>query len=163
VYRAFADFETGGQTVTVGTDLFVPGPFDPAPLPEVARTSDAGAGYEVSIDSATPQAGGATDVDFSVSRDGRPVDSLEPYLGADGHLVVLREHDQAYLHTHPEGEPGGPGPITFGVEYPSAGRYRLFLQFRHAAEVRTGAFTQVVEGPTQGTEEITEEAADGHE
>jgi hypothetical protein len=159
VYRAFADFETGGQTLTLGTDLFVPGPFEPDALPAVASTSDAGAGYEVSIDSAAPQAGGTTDVDFTVSRDGRPVDSVEPYLGADGHLVVLREHDQAYLHTHPEGEPGGPGTITFGVEYPSAGRYRLFLQFRDAGEVRTAAFTREVTGSASATAE----ADDGHE
>jgi hypothetical protein len=72
------------------------------------------------------------------------VDAVEPYLGADGHLVALREHDQAFLHTHPEGEPGGPGPIEFGVEYPTAGRYRLFLQFKHAGEVHTAEFTQEV-------------------
>jgi hypothetical protein len=159
VYRAFADFETAGQTLTLGTDLFVPGRFEPAPLPAVARTSDAGDGYEVAIASAPPRAGGTTDVRFTVRRDGRPVDSVEPYLGADGHLVALREHDQAYLHTHPEGEPGGPGPIEFGVEYPSAGRYRLYLQFRHAGKVRTAAFTQVVDGPV----EDTEEGDDGHE
>lgn len=159
VYRAFADFETGGETLTLGTDLFVPGPFEPAPLPAVASTSDAGAGYEVSLSSARPQAGGTTDVRFTVGRDGQDADSVEPYLGADGHLVVLREHDQAYLHTHPESEPGGPGPITFGVEYPSAGRYRLFLQFRDAEEVRTASFTQEVTGPASATVE----ADDGHE
>ena len=159
VYRVFADFETDGQTLTLGTDLFVPCPFEPAPLPAPETTADAGSGYEVSIDSSTPQTGGTTDVEFTVSRGGRPVESVEPYLGADGHLVVLREHDQAYLHTHPEGEAGGPGPITFGVEYPSAGRYRLFLQFRDAGEVRTASFTQEVTG-IAGT---TGQTDDGHE
>ena len=28
---------------------------------------------------------------------------MEPYLGAKGHLVALREGDLAYLHIHPEG------------------------------------------------------------
>ena len=41
-----------------------------------------------------------------VSRDGRPVTDLQPYLGAYGHLVVLRDGDLAYLHVHPAGEPG---------------------------------------------------------
>jgi hypothetical protein len=159
VYRAFADFVTGGQTVTLGTDVFVPGRFDSVAMPAVAPTSEAGAGYKVSLGSAPPRAGGTTDVRLTVSRNARPVDSVDPYLGADGHLVVLREHDQAYLHTHPEGEPGGPGPITFRVEYPSAGRYRLFLQFRDRGKVRTAAFTQVVEGPTRDIEGMT----DGHE
>jgi hypothetical protein len=162
VYRAFADFETAGQTLTLGADLFVAGGFEPEPLPAVASTAEAGDGYEVALDSARPRAGETTDVDFTVSRNGRPVGSVEPYLGADGHLVALREHDQAYLHTHPEGEPGGSGPITFGVEYPSPGRYRLFLQFRHGGEVRTAAFTQEVNGATLGTRGETEETTDGH-
>jgi len=164
VYRAFADFETAGQTLTLGADLFVPGSFDPEPIPAEASTAEAGDGYEVSLDSAPPRAGDTSDVHFTVSRDGRPIDSVEPYLGANGHLVALREHDQAYLHTHPEGEPGGSGPITFGVEYPSPGRYRLYLQFRHGDEVRTAAFTQEVEGVAAdlaGAEE-NEETTDGH-
>ena len=64
---------------------------------------------------------------LSVSKDGRPVTDLQPYLGAYGHLVALREGDLAYLHVHPGGEPGDgrtkPGPdIEFGAEVPSAGR-----------------------------------------
>ena len=41
-----------------------------------------------------------------VTRDGEPVTDLEPYLAAYGHLVALREGDLAYLHVHPDGEPG---------------------------------------------------------
>ena len=145
VYRAFADFSTGGRSLTLGADLFVAGEFDPVPLPEPARTADAGNGYEVEIDSARPHAGGETAVEFRVLREGVPLEGVEPYLGADGHLVALREHDQAFLHTHPEGEPGGSGPISFRVSYPSPGAHRLFLQFKDGGEVRTAAFTQVVE------------------
>ena len=51
---------------------------------------------------------------LSVIKDGKPVTDLEPYLGAYGHLVALREGDLAYLHVHPDGEPGdgrtGPDP-----------------------------------------------------
>jgi hypothetical protein len=150
VYRVFADFATTGRSLTLATDLFVPGDFDPRPLPAPAMTADAGDGYEVTVS-------GSPRLRFTVTRDGRPVDSVEPYLGADGHLVALREHDQAYLHTHPEGAAGGPGPIVFGVEYPSPGRYRLFLQFKHAGKVHTAAFTQDV-----GPEDVaTEEAEHG--
>ena len=31
---------------------------------------------------------------------------LQPYLAAYGHLVALRQGDLAYLHVHPDGEPG---------------------------------------------------------
>ena len=145
VYRAFADFATNGDSLTLAADVFVPGSFEPTRLPAPAVTSDAGDGYEVSLESGSASAGGAAPIRFVVSRDGEELDSVEPYLGADGHLVALREHDQAFLHTHPEGAAGGSGPISFRVEYPSAGRYRLFLQFRHRGEVRTAAFTQVVQ------------------
>jgi hypothetical protein len=165
VYRAFADFSTGGQSLTLATDLFVAGGFEPKALPAPAITADAGDGYEVSIDSAAPASTGATPVSFTVTRDGRALDSVEPYLGADGHLVALREHDQAFLHTHPEGEPGGSGPISFQVEYPTAGSYRLFLQFKHGGEVRTAAFTQEVGDTTGGHVGETangEESGHGH-
>jgi len=148
VYRVFADFATGGRSLTLATDLFVPGAFDPRPLPAPATTADAGDGYEVSVS-------GSPRLRFTVSRDGRGVDSVEPYLGADGHLVALREHDQAFLHTHPEGDPGGPGPIVFGVEYPSPGRYRLFLQFKHDGKVHTAAFTQDVGAADLANEEAS--------
>jgi hypothetical protein len=143
-YRAFADFATGGEALTLATDLFVAGEFEPTPLPAPAPVADAGDGYEVRIESPAPIGGETAPVQLTVTRGGQPVDSIEPYLGADGHLVALREHDQAFLHTHPQGEPGGTGPITFEVEYPTPGRYRLFLQFKHAGEVHTAAFTQVV-------------------
>ena len=65
---------------------------------------------------------------------------MEPYLGADGHLVALREGDLAFLHAHPE-ESDEPGVIRFEASLPSPGRYRLFLQFKHRGEVRTVAHT----------------------
>lgn len=162
VYRVFADFASGGQSLTLASDLFVPGRFDPVPLPPPASTDDAGDGYEVSLDSASPRGGGANQVRFTVRRSGRELDSVEPYLGADGHLVALRENDQAFLHTHPDGEPGGSGPISFQVEYPSAGRYRLFLQFKHQGKVRIASFTQQVDGVN--AEAVVEKAskAGGH-
>ena len=47
---------------------------------------------------------------------------------------------------HPEGAPGDgttrPGPdVTFHADVPTAGRYRLFLDFQHAGRVHTAAFT----------------------
>ena len=81
-----------------------------------------------------------TELGYALSRAARPLDDVEPYLGADGHLVALREGDLAFLHVHPE-ESGTPGTIRFGAALPSAGRYRLFLQFKHEGRVRTVAHT----------------------
>jgi len=144
VYRMFADFAVNGESLTLAADLFAPGAFDPQRLPPPSRVAAAGDGYEVSLDSAPAHPGEADELAFSVTRHGEPIAGVEPYLGADGHLVALREHDQAFLHVHPEGEPGGAGPIVFAATYPSPGRYRLFLQFKVDGKVRTAAFTQVV-------------------
>ena len=41
--------------------------------------------------------------------------------------------------------PTGDGADASSVEFPTAGRYRLFLQFKHEGRVQTAAFTQEVE------------------
>ncbi len=131
-WRVLADFTpTGGPALTLGTDLDVAGRFTPAPHPG-HRASDTVEGYTVDLD------GDLDDgmVSVRVSRDGEPVTDLEPYLGAHGHLVALREGDLAYLHVHPEAGDAGP-EVPFAVEVPSAGGYRLFFDFKHDGVVRT--------------------------
>lgn len=68
--------------------------------------------------------------------------------------MALRVGDLAYLHVHPAGggghgehSGGSPGgeTIRFMTEFPSEGRYRLFLQFKRQGKVRTAAFTRQVE------------------
>jgi hypothetical protein len=139
-YRVFADFVAGGEALTLGTDLTVPGDHEAAPLPDPAGVELID-DYEVELDAEDTASGGSLLV-FRVSREGRPVQDLEPYLGALGHLVALREGDLAFLHVHPEDHAGAAGPeIAFHATFPSEGRYRLFLQFAHAGRVRTAAFT----------------------
>jgi len=41
VWRAFADFSTGGTAVTLGVDMFAEGAFRPEPLPPPAPTAEA--------------------------------------------------------------------------------------------------------------------------
>ena len=149
-YRAYADFKpTGGDALTLGADVDVAGDFQPRPLPAPAATS-AVDGYTVSLDG-TLRPGRTSKLTLSVAKDGEPVTDLQRYLAAYGHLVALRQGDLAYLHVHPDGEPGDgttkPGPeITFYAEVPSTGTYRLFLDFQHAGEVRTAEFTVVAGG-----------------
>ncbi|GAA4905651.1 hypothetical protein HD597_003181 [Nonomuraea thailandensis] len=144
-YRAFADFApTGGSGLTLGADLSVAGDYRPEALPQESRSATVD-GYEVTLDGElTP--GRSSKLTLKVSKDGEPVTDLQPYLGAYGHLVALRARDLAYLHVHPDGEPGDgrtkAGPeIVFYAEVPSTGDYRLFLDFQHEGEVRTAGFT----------------------
>ncbi len=168
-YRVFADFtpaKKGARNLTLGADLAASGPYRPKelPAPSAAARTD---GYEVKVAGALGP-GKAGELKLKVSRNGRPVTDLQPYLGAFGHLVALRSGDLAYLHVHPNGEPGDgttrPGPdISFTATAPSAGSYRLFLDFKHEGKVHTAAFTvraggAAADGP--GTPEG--HADDGH-
>lgn len=153
-WRVFADIAPkGAEPMTLGADVSVAGTYAPVAAPtEDVRTATVD-GYTVTL---TGELAPGTDsaLTLSVSRGGKPVSDLDPYLSAFGHLVALRTGDLAYLHVHPEGHPGDgttkPGPdITFGATVPSAGTYRLFLDFQHEGVVRTAAFT-VTAGGTSG-------------
>ena len=150
-WRAFADFTpTGGEPLTLGVDVAVPGALTERPLPAPAASTTVD-GYTVTLAGAL-QPGRTTALTLSIGRDGQPVTDLGPHLGAYGHLVALRRGDLAYLHVHPDGTPGDgrtrSGPtVTFLAEVPSAGSYRLYLDFRHGGAVHTAEFTVVAGTP----------------
>jgi hypothetical protein len=156
-YRAFADFRpTGAEALTLGVDLTVTGATTAAEPPPPSRRAGVGE-YEVTVDGdARP---GESELAFTVTRDGEAV-RTDPYLGAAGHLVAIRDGDLAYLHVHPVDGEGH--EVRFAAEFPSPGTYRLFLDFAHDGQVHTAAFT--VEAPDQA--HATDPAASpapGHE
>lgn len=144
-YRVFADFTTAGAdpaSLTLTRTVLVAGQFAPvAPQP---RRLDQVDGFTVSLEGELV-AGSSSELTIAVTRDGEPVSGLEPYLGAFGHLVALREGDLAFLHVHAEGddpeagETAGP-EIVFAAEAPTAGRYLLYLDFQVDGEVHTAEF-----------------------
>ena len=67
---------------------------------------------------------------------------FDPAAVAPDDLVALREGDMAFLHVHPTEQ--SRNAVGFGATFPTEGRYRLFLQFRHAGRIQTAAFTQEV-------------------
>ena len=132
-YRLYADGSTGGEGFLATADLFTTGS-RPAPGSLPARaTTDRVDGFTVDLD----EHDGAASL--RVTRDGRPV-GLEPYLGALGHLVVIRVDDLSYLHVHPE---EGDGPV-FAVSGLAPGRYRYFFDFQVDGVVHTASFTHEV-------------------
>jgi hypothetical protein len=144
-WRLFADFKAAdADALTLGADLAVDGDYQPEAPTGDSRTAQVD-GYTVTLEGDLT-AGKDSKLTLDVSRDGKPVTDLQPYLGAYGHLVALRSGDLAYLHVHPDGTPGDgktkPGPeVVFYAAVPSAGTYHLFLDFRHEGVVRTAAFT----------------------
>jgi hypothetical protein len=144
-WRLFADFDPAGNdaALVLGADVAVAGDYVPQPLPQPSTTAVA-EGYEITL-SGGLDPGKESKLTLSLSRDGQPVTDLQPYLGAHGHLVALRDGDLGYLHVHPSDEPadgGTAGPeITFYASAPSAGDYRLYFDFKHGGVVRTAELT----------------------
>ena len=81
---------------------------------------------------------------FADAETGAPVDDLAPYLGAAGHVVVLRADGSRFQHRHAETFDGRGRPVPalpgteFGPEldlharFEVPGGYRLWAQFRLA-------------------------------
>jgi hypothetical protein len=126
-YRAIADFVTGGEKIALGVDLTVKGT-------PVRQTLPHAEPYDVRLTGQRVHAGKETTLTFAVTREGAAV-PLGDYLGAKGHLVIVRAGDLGYLHTHPHDD-----ALDFEATFPSAGKYRAFLQFRAGGRVRTAAF-----------------------
>ncbi|MUN07730.1 hypothetical protein GLX25_11460 [Agromyces luteolus] len=172
-YRLFADFRPTGhsETLTLTTTASTNGLVAPSDAPAPgSRVAEAG---PFTVELAGDLAAGAeAELEFTVRRDGRPVTTIEPYLGAAGHLVMLRAGDLGYLHAHPldEAETAGAsglGPdIRFAATPPTAGAYLLYVDFKVDGQVHTAAFAVdaalAAAGPDAHGDGDDGEHADGH-
>ena len=137
-YRVFADFSVDDKPYTLADDLTVDGSVRSQALPAPVRSVDVD-GLHVALTEGATKAGAESELAFTVTRNGKPV-AIQDYLGAKGHLVALRQGDLAFLHVHPD-----ENSLKFMATFPTAGNYRLFLQFKtDDGRLHTAAFTQEV-------------------
>lgn len=146
IYRMIADFTAivGGRQIatTLGGDLTVAGDYAPRALPEPGRAFKTDA-FTVSYEG-TPNTQATQPLLMTVTGADGKTSKLDPYLGAYGHLVVMREGDLAYVHVHPEAELVD-GKVKFWLTAPSPGTYRMFFDFQVAGQVHTAAWTSRIE------------------
>ncbi len=101
---------------------------------------------------------------------GKPAEDVQPYLGMAGHAAFVKTDGTVFAHTHPDGSAampammlanGGetesagamedmsgmssgatkiPPLVEFPYGFPTAGRYRIFIQMKHGGTVETGVF-----------------------
>jgi hypothetical protein len=105
---------------------------------------------------------------------GLPATDMQPYLGMAGHAAFVKTDGTVFAHTHPGGSaamadvmlanaslnpetPGDPAQMSmptpeklppavdFPYGFPTPGRYRIFIQMKHASTVETGVFDAQVE------------------
>jgi hypothetical protein len=95
---------------------------------------------------------------------GKPAADMQPYLGMAGHAAFVKTDGTVFAHTHPDGSAPmadvmladeslnnapamatmqtaivGPS-VDFPYGFPTPGRYRIFIQMKHANTVETGVF-----------------------
>ncbi|MEV4437301.1 hypothetical protein [Streptomyces sp. NPDC049585] len=146
-WRTYASFtpDSGpgkGKDFVLSRTVTVPGDAQQTPLPKATDTVEAD-GYTVTL-KGMAMVGMAHPMTVSISKEGKPVTDLQPYLGTYAHLTAFHEGDQTFAHLHPEteakGDNGGPD-LAFRAMLPKAGNWRLFLQFRTGGKLHTAALT----------------------
>jgi hypothetical protein len=96
----------------------------------------------VEVTSSQPElrVGQPTTLRVQISKDGQPVQALEPWLGMAGHLIIRSADETIIGHVHAAGAMGAGlyGPeIQFAYTFPQPGLYRLWAQFQFDDAVRT--------------------------
>jgi hypothetical protein len=162
VYRIFADFApAGGQIDATGTPTPVT-PSEDVPVGTGANYSPQALGsekktktvegYQVSFSSNQPLVSGKeVMLGFDLKQNGKSITDLEQYLGALGHGVILREGNLDFIHAHPVEDINTPqtGKVNFMVDFPEAGKYKIFTQFQKGGRVFTTDFVVLVVEGTQ--------------
>jgi hypothetical protein len=80
-----------------------------------------------------------------VLKNGKEVDvnTLENYLGAKAHMVVVSLDEKKYLHVHPGVEGGS---FDLHTTFDNPGVYRGWIQYQSGGKVYTNDFTINVTG-----------------
>jgi hypothetical protein len=158
----FADYKpTGGAHQVEKVPLKVGGPEKQSVRFSAAKLSGTSGPYTVTLNPTTGKlfTGAQLHLEAAVQRDGKEINagSLENYLGAKAHMVVLSLDDKEYLHVHPEVVNG---KFDLHTTFKKPGIYRGWIQFQNEGKVHTIDFTMNV---VQGTAEDIAKAGKGHE
>lgn len=171
-YLLFNEFVTGSGVTQIERNLFSTA--GAAPDAQAALTPDLGTtkqvdGLAVTLTSPSPKLRRrlATAFILDVSKDGKPVTDLEPYLTAPCHVVIISADTKQFTHTHgdvPSGPMSGdmgnmdmskmgniPVPAHFGPKiqfthtFMQPGPYRIWMQFGYHGKVETVQYDVEIE------------------
>lgn len=154
LYQMYVDIEpTEESPVTLRVPLTIGGSTQQPQFPSVSTNMSATvSGIQATLQLASPlKTKEHTNLTFALTQNGKPVTQIDPYLGAFGHVVVLRHSDaDDYLHGHPitESKPTD-GKVVFESEFPIKGTYTIFAQFSINGQVKTFPITVSVDSEGQ--------------
>jgi len=146
-YRLYVDHKPAGRQQATAT-----GTIDVAGDAELAeklvptapgRVEGDGLAADVAIESGAES---ATLISFQVLDGDQPIENLEPYLGAMGHLVVISADGAEYVHAHPaeESQSAPDGKVSFEAHFMKPGLYKSWGQFQRGGQVHTIPFVMRV-------------------
>lgn len=157
-YTLFADYKPSGANHTVDVlNITVAGTAPVAKKYAADKlTGDGGDGFSVSL---TPEGGKfLTNMPMHINgvmmQNGKEVNvnTLEDYLGAKAHMVVVSLADKKYLHVHPSVEGG---KFDLHTSFDKPGVYRGWIQYQSKGKVYTSDFVfNVSEGKAAGMKEM---------
>ncbi len=143
-YKVFADFiPTGGANTTLSEWVKVEGKEGK----HAAIAADAnlvkevdGKEIELSMSAAKPKEDVTLTFNIRDAKTKKGINNLQPYLGAVGHVVILSEDANQYLHVHPIDEKATGPDAKFATSFPQSGTFKIWGQFQHNGEVFTVPF-----------------------
>jgi hypothetical protein len=143
-YKLYSDFvPTGGSATTKSEWVKVEGQTAPAvPIKPDSKLTKSVDGKEVTLTIDQLKAGKEATLNFNVKDDKskKPITNLQQYLGAVGHVVILTEDANEYLHVHPMEEKATGPDAKFMTTFPKSGIYKIWGQFQHQGKVITVPF-----------------------
>lgn len=147
-YKLFADFiPTGGSNTTLSEWVNVEGQEGKhtaiTPDEKLVREVD-GKEIELALSGTKPEEEVTLTFNIRDAKTKEGIDSLEPYLGAVGHVVILSADAEHYLHVHPLDEKATGPAAEFATSFPQSGTYKIWGQFQHEGEVFTVPFVVAI-------------------
>ena len=160
-YFLFADYQPSGALHQVEkVELKVAGNAKPSSSFTAEKLSGRSGQYSVTLEATGGKliTGAQMHIAGIVMKDGQQVDpnTLENYLGAKAHMVVISLDDKEYLHVHPD---VAEGKFDLHTTFKKPGIYRGWIQFQAEGRVNTIDFTMNVK---EGTAEEIKKFAELH-
>jgi len=149
-YKAFADYKpTGGSAVVDKIDISVAGTAPAAKAYSADKLTGNSGAYSFELRPTGGQliTGTQLHIEGVLKKDGKEIDAntLENYLGAKAHFVMISLNEKEFLHVHPE---VANGKFDLHTTIDKPGVYRGWIQFNGDNKINTIDFTLNVK---QGT------------
>jgi hypothetical protein len=148
-YKVFSDVvPKGGASTTLSEWVKVEGEEKPQePIEADAKLVKVVDGKEVELTLSSTKANDEVTLTFNIldAQTQKEISDLEQYLGAVGHVVILSDDAEQYLHVHPMDEKATGPKAEFMTSFPKSGTYKIWGQFQDQGKVFTVPFVVDIE------------------